>query len=115
MLLDTVTGRFAGLSDEGKTAIQEQVGRLLADSHFSQSRRFQSFLRYVVEKTLAGQEDAIKERTLGEELFGRRPAHDTASAPIVPVTAAAIRKRIAEYYQDPGHESDLRVSLPSGS
>jgi hypothetical protein len=115
MLLDTVTGRLAGLGDEEKTAIQEQVGRLLADSHFSQSRRFPSFLRYVVEKTLAGQEDALKERTLGVEIFGRRADYDTASDPIVRVTAAEIRKRIAQYYQDPGHESELRVSLPPGS
>jgi hypothetical protein len=115
MLVDTVTGRLAGLSDEEKTAIQEQLGRLLADSHFSQSRRFPSFLRYVVEKTLAGQDDALKERTLGVEIFGRRPDYDTASDPIVRVTAAEIRKRIAQYYQDPGHESELRVSLPPGS
>jgi hypothetical protein len=115
MLVDTVAGRLAGLNDEEKTAIQEQVSRLLADSHFSQSRRFPSFLRYVVEKTLAGQEDALKERTLGVEIFGRRADYDTASDPIVRVTAAEIRKRIAQYYQDPGHESELRVSLPAGS
>ena len=112
MLVDTAAGRSAGLSDEEKTAIQEQLARLLADSHFSQSRRFPSFLRYVVEKTLAGQDDALKERTLGVEIFGRRPDYDTASDPIVRVTAAEIRKRIAQYYQDPGHESELRVSLP---
>jgi hypothetical protein len=115
MLVDTAAGRLAGLSDDEKTAIQEQLGRLLADSHFSQSRRFPSFLRYVVEKTLAGQDDALKERTLGVEIFGRRPDYDTASDPIVRVTAAEIRKRIAQYYQDPGHESELRVSLPPGS
>jgi hypothetical protein len=115
MLVDTVAGRLAGLSDEEKAAIQKQLGRLLADSHFSQSRRFPSFLRYVVEKTLAGQDDALKERTLGVEIFGRRPDYDTASDPIVRVTAAEIRKRIAQYYQDPGHESELRVSLPPGS
>ena len=115
MLVGTAAGEPAGLSDEEKTAIQEQLGRLLSDSHFSQSRRFPSFLRYVVEKTLAGHEDALKERTLGVEIFGRRADYDTASDPIVRVTAAEIRKRIAQYYQDPGHESELRVSLPSGS
>jgi hypothetical protein len=115
MLADTVAGRLAGLSDEERAAVQEQLARLLADSHFNQSRRFPSFLRYVVEKTLAGQEDALKERTLGVEIFGRRADYDTASDPIVRVTAAEIRKRIAQYYQDPGHESELRVSLPPGS
>jgi len=31
------------------------------------------------------------------------------------VTAAEIRKRIAQYYQEPGHENEIRLSLPSGS
>src|ERR1700691_2791964 len=115
MLVDTAAGKLAGLSDEERTAIQEQVGRLLANSHFSQSRRFPSFLRYVVEKTLASQEDALKERTLGVEIFGRPADYDTASDPIVRVTAAEIRKRIAQYYQEPGHEVEIRVSLPAGS
>ena len=31
------------------------------------------------------------------------------------MTATEIRKRIAQYYQEPGHETELRLSLPSGS
>jgi hypothetical protein len=31
------------------------------------------------------------------------------------VTAGEIRKRIAQYYQDPGHEQEIRLLLPSGS
>jgi hypothetical protein len=33
----------------------------------------------------------------------------------VRVTAAEIRKRIAQYYQEPAHEGELRVSLDAGS
>jgi hypothetical protein len=73
------------------------------------------FLRFVVRHTLAGQADAVKERTLGIEIFGRSADYDTASDPIVRVTAAEIRKRIAQYYQEPGHEVEIRVSLPAGS
>jgi len=101
--------------EEEKAAATEQLERLLGNPHFSHSRRFPSFLRYVVEKTLAGQQDALKERTLGIEIFGRPPDYDTATDPIVRVTAAEIRKRIAQYYQDPGHEGELRISLPAGS
>jgi hypothetical protein len=89
--------------------------RLLTNSHFSHSRRFPSFLRYVVDQTLSGREETLKERTLGVEIFSRRADYDTASDPIVRVTAAEIRKRIAQYYQDPGHEQELRISLPAGS
>jgi hypothetical protein len=48
-------------------------------------------------------------------VFGRVWAHDTTADPIVRVTAAEIRKRIAQYYQDPGHTEELKISLPPGS
>ena len=115
MLADSIASGHLELSDEEKSAIREQTARLLANPHFSQSRRFPPFLRYVIEKTLSGQEDFLKERTLGVEIFGRRPDYDTASDPIVRVTAGEIRKRIAQYYQDPGHEHELRIALPAGS
>jgi hypothetical protein len=114
MLNDSATATTT-LTDEERTAIQEQLERLLGNSHFSQSRRFPSFLRFVIDQTLLGQTDLLKERTLGIEIFGREANYDTASDPIVRVTATEIRKRIAQYYQEPGHETELRVSLPAGS
>jgi hypothetical protein len=114
MLNDSVTATTA-ITDEERKAIQEQLERLLSNSHFNQSRRFPSFLRFVIDQTLLGQTDLLKERTLGIEIFGREADYDTASDPIVRVTATEIRKRIAQYYQEPGHETELRLSLPSGS
>jgi hypothetical protein len=114
MLKVSVAGA-AALTDENKKAIQEQLERLLSNSHFKQSRRFPSFLRFVIDHTLLGQTDMLKERTLGIEIFGRDHDYDTSSDPIVRVTATEIRKRIAQYYQEPGHETELRLSLPSGS
>jgi len=113
----------ADLQEQSKTAhaeprgeeVREQLNRLLANPFFSHSKRFPSFLRFVVEQTLAGESENIKERTLGIEIFGRDAEYDTAADPIVRVTAAEIRKRVAQYYQDPAHERELRISLPSGS
>src|ERR1700759_4491914 len=84
-------------------AVRDELDRLLASPFFNHSRRFPNFLRFVVEHTLAGDIDNIKERTLGIEIFGRDPDYDTATDPIVRVTAAEIRKRVAQYYQDPAH------------
>lgn len=98
-----------------REAVEAQLARLLANRHFSHSRRFPAFLRCVVDKALAGEMDSLKERTLGVEIFGRKADYDTASDPIVRVTAAEIRKRIAQYYQEPGHEHELRISLDTGS
>jgi hypothetical protein len=74
-----------------------------------------NFLRFVVEHTLAGEVENIKERTLGIEIFGRSPDYDTSSDPIVRVTAAELRKRMAQYYQERPLNEELRISLPPGS
>lgn len=115
MLVDSETDNPTGLSEEEKNAIHLQMERLLANPYFSHSRRFPSFLRFVVEHTISKRTDLLKERTLGIEIFGKSADYDTASDPIVRVTATEIRKRIAQYYQDPGHEGELRISLPIGS
>jgi hypothetical protein len=98
-----------------RATVEDQLERLLLNRHFSQSRRFPAFLRFVVQKTLDGEMDFLKERTLGVEIFGRKAEYDTSSDPIVRVTAAEIRKRIAQYYQEPDHENELRISLEAGS
>src|SRR5258705_650824 len=102
-------------TEEDKAAVIEQLERLLQNPHFHKSRRFPVFLKFVVTEALAGRADNLKERTLGIAVFGKDPSYYTTDDPIVRVTATEIRKRIAQYYQEPGHETELRVSLPAGS
>jgi hypothetical protein len=101
--------------EPSEAEVREQLSRLLANPFFSHSKRFPMFLRFVVDRTLAGEAESIKERTLGIKIFGRDAEYDTASDPIVRVTAAEIRKRVAQYYQDPAHREEVRITLPSGS
>lgn len=98
-----------------RAAVQQQLEKLIANPHFSNSKRFPSFLRFIIHEELEGRGDQLKERTLGIEVFGRDPGYDTTSDPIVRVTAAEIRKRIAQYYQDSSDPGELRISLPPGS
>jgi len=103
------------LSPADKQAVLRQVERLLASSQFRNSRRYPDLLRYVVQQTIEGRGDTLKERVLGIEVFGREPGFDTSGDSIVRVAAAEVRKRIAQYYQEDGHEDELRVDLPPGS
>ena len=113
---DAVEDSSQGLVDGAlRDAVRNQLDRMLASPYFSHSKRFPNFLRFVVDHTLSGTGDNIKERTLGIEIFGRNPDYDTSSDPIVRVTAAEIRKRTAQYYQDPEHAEELRITLSSGS
>jgi hypothetical protein len=96
-------------------AIREQLERMLADPLFKHSKRYPNLLRYVVEQTLEGTTVDLKERTLGVVVFGRKPTYDTSADPIVRLTAGEIRKRIAQYYQEPAREHELRIRLSPGS
>ena len=98
-----------------RSAIHEQLERILASPLFKNSKRYPNLLRYVVERTLDGHNRELKERTLGVEVFAREPEYDTNLDPVVRTTAAEIRKRLAQYYQDPIHDSEIRIHLPLGS
>ncbi len=103
------------LSADERVLIEDQLERMLASPLFTQSKRYAPFLRHVVEKTLDGQEDRLKERVLGSELFGRAPDYDSNNDPVVRVTAGEVRKRIAQYYDDSAHRNELRIDLPIGT
>ncbi len=105
--------RFPSNDSERELALK-QLERILAHPSFKHSRRYPNLFRYVVEQTLIG-EGHLKERRLGIEVFGRDPDYDTNDDPVVRITAGEIRKRIAQYYHQPGHESELRIDLPPGS
>jgi hypothetical protein len=100
---------------ENQRAIREQLERILESPGFRNSRRYPNLLRHVVERTLQGQTSDLKERTLGIDVFGRSPDYDPAVDPVVRVSAGEIRKRIAQYYHESGHETEIRIDLPLGS
>jgi hypothetical protein len=115
MWIDRPESELARLGEPDSDAVRGQLNRLLSSPFFRHSKRLPKFLSYVIEHTLAGHGNSIKERTLGIEIFGRNSDYETATDPIVRVTAAEIRKRVAQYYQEPGHEDELRITLLSGS
>jgi hypothetical protein len=98
-----------------RDAIRQQLERLLSNPLFKNSKRYPNLLRYVVEHTLEGDPSELKERNLGVEVFGREPNYDTNADPIVRTTAGEIRKRIAQYYHEHSHESEIRIDLSPGS
>lgn len=106
---------FQPESAEEIAAVREQLDRILAHPLFANSKRYPSLLRFVVEQTLDGGADQLKERLIGIEVFGRTPDYDANADPVVRVTAGETRKRLAQYYYDPEHGGELRIELPTGA
>ena len=95
--------------------IRAQLDLMVRDEVFRSSKRSVAFLRYVVEQTLNGSADQIKERTIGVEVFGRKPSYDTNLDHIVRTAATELRKRLAIYYGGEKHRFELRMGLIPGS
>jgi hypothetical protein len=98
-----------------KEKIRAQLAKVLDCPQFRSSKRCSHFLRFVVEHAIENQLEALKERTLGIEVFERDPNYDTNQDPVVRSTAGEVRKRLAQYYLEPGREEELRIALPPGS
>ncbi len=107
--------RSVETGDSEAAAIRLQLERLLASPHICHSKRCQSLLKYVVEAYLDGSVDRVKERIIGFEVFERNADYDTNQDSVVRTTAAEVRKRLAQYYLEPGHEHEIRVILPPGA
>ena len=95
--------------------IRAQLTRLLESPPFRSSRRCSDFLRHVVEESCEGRSEQLKERTLGVAVFERDPDYDTNQDPVVRNTAGQVRKRLAQYYCEPGRDREIRIDLPPGS
>jgi hypothetical protein len=92
-----------------RAEVREQLARLLDSALFRSSHP--GLLGLIVERKLDGHTKLLRDRTLGVMVFGRRAEQE----PIVQVSPAEIRKRIAQYYHEPCHETELRIELPPGS
>lgn len=94
--------------------IQAELDRILNSRWLSSSHQLSALLRHVVEATLAGETDRLKEYALGIDVFHRSPGYDPRNDAIVRVQASVLRKRLASYYENEGAGAALRITMPRG-
>src|SRR6267154_3648863 len=95
--------------------IREELARVLSSHEFRASKRSQDFLRYVIENTLGGHADMLKERTIGIDVFGRSTSYEPSDDATVRVKAGDVRKRLGIYYAEQGARDPVRIELPAGT
>ena len=102
------------ISDITPAQVRAQCDRILASKGFSGSRRQSTFLEYVVNTTLEGQADRLKEFTLGIEVFDKDESFDPGIDSIVRVEATRLRSKLSEYYVGKGQGDSVRIDIPKG-
>jgi TolB-like protein len=103
-----------GMSPPERSAINDQLARLLASGALAGSEQLKRFLSYTTERALAGDGGNVKEYLLGVEVFGRSDSYDPRIDPIVRVQARRLRAKLDEYYRTEGRADPIRFDLPKG-
>lgn len=96
-------------------AVRHQLERILASDTFANAGRLSRFLRFVVEGTLDGQADRLKEYAVGVEVFDRDANYDPRIDSIVRVEARRLRSKLLEYYSTGGTTDELVIGIRKGS
>jgi hypothetical protein len=92
----------------------DQLNRIVSSKAFRQAGRLKRFLSFVVEETVSGRKDRLKEFAVGVEVFGKDSSFDPRNDPIVRVQARRLRAQLTRYYQEEGQEDELVIEMPKG-
>ncbi len=114
MQFSTEDPPVAGGTSPGRSECVEQLERILQSPQFRESHQLQRFLRYIVEETLEGHEDGLKEYAIGSRVFSRRQDYDPRHDAIVRVQATQLRKKLDGYYSTLGASDAIIIALPRG-
>lgn len=95
-------------------AVAEQLERVLQSKVFQAAGRSSRLLRFLVEETVKGRSESLKDYTLGAEVFGRGGDFDPRTDPIARVEASRLRSRLELYYATEGAADSVVITLPKG-
>jgi hypothetical protein len=96
-------------------AVERQLSKIVTSNIFARSKQLCRFLRFVVEETLQGRAESLKESRIGTIVFRRGELFNPGIDPIVRVQARRLRSKVEEYYEIEGRQDPLVIRLRAGS
>lgn len=103
------------MSQPSHELIRNELARLLSSDFLRRSPSHLRLLRYLVDKRLENDEGALREMSIGIEIFQRDPAtYDPKNDPIVRVNVSRLRERLLKHYAMFDAPPQVRIELPKG-
>src|ERR1051325_6392012 len=94
--------------------VREQLRRICQSRGFASAESLRRFLSFIIEKSLQGQGQEIKEYLIGVEVFDRGERFDPRIDSIVRVQGSKLRSKLRDYYESAGLADPIRIELPRG-
>lgn len=98
-----------------RDAILLELEKIVGSEAFRSSDRSTRLLRFLVEQTVDGQAESLKEYTIGTEALGRNTSFDPRLDHIVRAEASRLRARLEKYYASEGRTDAVLIALPKGT
>jgi serine/threonine-protein kinase len=96
-------------------AAREQLARIVNSPGFVSSARLSRFLTHIVNRTIEGDIDSLKEFSIAMEVFDRSSDYDPNIDAIVRVQAGRLRAKLKAYYeQDTGSSDPILIGVRPG-
>jgi Tol biopolymer transport system component len=109
-----ISSRVRAGDPPADSLVRGQLIKILSSEIFARSERLSAFLEFIVEQTLGGHGDRLKEHVIAVEVYGKGLDFEAAADPIVRVDARRLRDRLREYYASAPHDPVV-ISVPKGS
>ena len=103
------------MGNPDRSAVEQQLDRILVSPRFASAARLSAFLRFVVQSELAGNSGSTKEMVIAAEVYGRGPDYDPQVDSTVRAEASRLRQRLAEYYSTAGVSDPVLIEIPKGT
>jgi TolB-like protein len=97
-----------------KVTIEDELEKILASNGFKRSPLLSRFLRFVVENTLDGNSNQIKEYTVAVKVLGKPLNFNPQLDASVRINAIRLRNMLTEYYQENKNDVTYHIELPKG-
>lgn len=94
--------------------VEAELRKILSSQRFLKAEGLRNFLRFVVERTLAGRSDELKESVIAMEAFNRRASFDPRLDAFVRVQAGRLRTALSEYFETEGADDPVGIEMPKG-
>src|ERR1700733_6887021 len=112
MSTKTITGASESFSED---LIYAQLQKIFRCPAFSVSDILRRFLSYIIEETLAGRSNTIKEYTIAVNVLNKPVGFKPQQDAIVRIHAGRLRRALNYYYKETGNADELEISVPKGS
>ena len=95
-------------------ALQSQVDRILHSDELRSSEVLRRLLKFLADKSLAGEADQLKEYVVAIDGLGKPPSYDPRHNSAVRIQVGRLRQKLAEYYRAEGKGDEFVIDLPKG-